>query len=100
MIIRFIPIFKGYQWLVPLLGNVNPPKVPKSLDYPSIIFLCLNSIFTPFSDVLSPEWDELINIDKKINELGFGEMFFLLLQSTSTYLSQALENQKRVLESS
>jgi len=25
----------------------------------------------PAIDVLSPEWDELINIDKKINELGF-----------------------------
>ena len=35
------------------------------------------NFFVFVSDVTSPEWDELINIDKKINQLGFGKISFV-----------------------
>ena len=33
-----------------------------------------------FSDVTSPEWDDLMKIDRKISELGFGEEIFILVK--------------------
>lgn len=58
-----------------LSKNLDENKKPSSLgslkDAPPLTGMSKKASNEPAIDVLSPEWDELINIDKKINQLGF-----------------------------
>jgi len=54
-------------------NNKKPTSLGSLKDAPPLTGVAHSSINNndPAIDVTSPEWDELINIDKKINQLGF-----------------------------